>query len=251
MARKPKGAGAVMAAHAPEVVQADDPQTALYRKLNYFPTPPWAARAGGQLIQVLDPGRWLAWEPACGEGHAAFGLKDTGFRVFGTDIHDHGSEWQERVVDFLTPEADGVEVPDWIITNPPFALAAEFVEVGLRRARRGVAMLCRMSWLESAGRYPLFFGETPLTVLAPFAERVPMQLGSWDPKGSTATGYAWFIWMHRPVAFVASERFMALGGSAPVIIPIPPGTRDRLTRPDDARRFGVKAAAPLFEGGGF
>ena len=29
---------------------------------------------------------------------------------------------------------------------------------------------------------------------------------------------------------------------------IAPGTRERLTRPDDVRQFGAMAAAPLFEG---
>jgi hypothetical protein len=37
---------AVMAARAPDQVEADDARTALYRKLEYFPTPPWAARPG-------------------------------------------------------------------------------------------------------------------------------------------------------------------------------------------------------------
>ena len=44
--------------------------------LDFFPTPPWAARAGGELIQRLDPGAWNCWEPACGQGHMAHGLLD-------------------------------------------------------------------------------------------------------------------------------------------------------------------------------
>ena len=36
--------------------------------LDYFPTPPWAARAGGELIRRLDPPARTCWEPACGDG---------------------------------------------------------------------------------------------------------------------------------------------------------------------------------------
>jgi hypothetical protein len=105
-------------------------------------------------------------------------------------------------------------------------------------AKRGVAVLCRMAFLESAARYDLHFGaENGLTVMAPFIERVPMQLGSWDPKGSTATAYAWFVY---------DKQFPS---PAPVIRPIPPGTRVRLTRADDAARFGVRASQSLFERG--
>ncbi|HEY3694085.1 hypothetical protein [Phenylobacterium sp.] len=236
---KPAGSSAVMAARAPELVEADDSRQALHRKLEYFPTPPWAARAGGELIARLDAGPWQAWEPACGEGHMAHGLADDFARVHASDIHDHGWDGQHGPpLDFLGRDADVFTEADWIVTNPPFGLAAEFVQAGLRRARRGVAVLARTTWFESAERYPLFFGETPLSVFAPFFERVPMALGRWEPKGSTATAYAWFVWM---------KPSTSRDSTTPIVKPIPPGTRHRLTRPDDARLFGAKAGAPLFD----
>lgn len=229
---RPTGAGAVMADRARGEVEGDDAQTALYRALEFFPTPVWAARVGGELIQQLDPGRWICWEPACGQAHMAHGLADHFVHIWASDIHDHG---EGEVRDFLD-ESDAGPTCDWIVTNPPFAKAADFVRLGLKRARRGVAILARLSFLESAGRYPLFFGETRLTAFAPFFERVPMTLGRWDPQASTATAYAWFVWMvHAP-------------WTGARVIPIPPGTRERLTRPDDARLFAAKAATPLFDG---
>lgn len=235
---KPAGSSSVMADRARGEVASDDPQTALYRKLEFFPTPPWAARAGGELIGRLDPGRWSCWEPAAGQGHMAHGLTDYFQPVWTTDIHDHGLG-PDRVADFLDAETtDLVPAADWIITNPPFGTAAEFVRLGLQRARRGVAILARLSFFESARRFPLFFSETPLTALAPFFERVPMQLGSWDPAASTATAYAWFVWVVGPCR--GQWRL-------PVVHPIPPGTRDRLTRPGDARLFGVQGGTPLFD----
>jgi hypothetical protein len=258
MSRRPSGRTAVMAEHAPAEVEADSPLRQFQRQLQYFPTPPWAARAGGELITALDPGMWSAWEPACGGGHMVHGLSDYFAGVRATDIADHGSGLDGRSLDFLSAEAEALEPVDWIITNPPFSLGARFVETGLRRARRGVAMLCRLGWFETQDRYPLFFGpKTRCDIKAPFFERVPMQLGGWDPNGSTATAYAWFIWFKpwaRPEWLhqlqLAADREAPGGvGVGPLDLGIPPGTKTRLTRPDDARRFGVLGDAPLFEGG--
>ena len=240
---------AVMAQRARGEVVGDTADQKLWRALEFFPTPPWAARAGAELVLRLDPGveRWV-WEPACGMGHMAGPLREYFSPVLATDIHDHG--WDEMngyPLDFLSPAADAFDQADWIITNPPFETAADFVRLGLKRARRGVAVLCRMQFLESAGRHDLFYGAEPLTVLAPFAERVPMQLGVWDPKGSTATGYAWFVWM-KPEALVnAAVHHPAITATTPVIWPIGPGSKARLTRPDDARRYGLRAEAPLLD----
>lgn len=244
---RPKGAGAVMAAHAPAVVEADDTQTALYRALQFFPTPPWAARAGGELIQRLDPGPWTCWEPACGRGHMAHGLTDYFPEGVGaSDIHDHG---YGAVIDFLDPALESWPAsfaPDFVVSNPPFDQAAAFVARGLARARRGVAMLCRLAWFESAGRYDLFFGDQPLAVFAPFFERVPMTLGVWDPKASTATAYAWFVWFTPDATPAWLNALRASGAASCVTVPIGPGTKARLTRASDARLFGKAQPAPLF-----
>ncbi len=151
--------------------------------------------------------------------------------VFASDIHPHG---HGAVIDFLDRGADDMPEVDWIATNPPFATAAEFIELGLRRARRGVAMLLRLQFLETPGRFELLYGARPMTVLAPFIERVPMHLGRWEPQGSTATAYAVFLWDKR-----------SKPGDLPVIRPIAGGAKVRLTRADDAARFGVQADAPL------
>jgi hypothetical protein len=256
---KPAGHTAVMASCAAGEVVGDNAKTALYRRLEFFPTPPWAARAGGELIQRLDPPPvprgWWAWESACGQGQMAGPLASYFDVVRATDIHDHGWGGQDRPpLDFLHLAADAVDQIDWIITNPPFGLAAEFVEAGLRRARRGVAILVRQAFFESEGRWPLFFGEHPCGVKASFFERVPMQLGRWEPKGSTATAYAWFVWFRPEVEPEWVSEFRRLTRARGLfVLPdagIPPGTKARLTRPDDARLWGARGAAPLFDMGG-
>lgn len=237
------GAGRVDRARGP--IETDSELEALWRGLDYYSTPCWAARAVGELVQQLDPGPHWAWEPACGAGSFAHGLADYFPRVFATDVHDHGGELQcGGPLDFLSAEADGFEA-DWILTNPPFEHAQAFVERGLKRARRGVAVLIRTTWLDTLGRYPLFAdGRCGLAWLAPFAERVPMQLGPWDPDGSTATPAAVFVFLTPQArAFARIPHLVMSGAAAFAGQVIPPGTRDRLTKFDDAARYGRRGEA--------
>ena len=108
---------------------------------------------------------------------------------------------------------------DWVITNPPFRLAEEFVIRSFDVARHGVAMLVRTVFLESVGRYNRLFRNAPPSQFAQFVERVPMVKGRLDGKASTATGYAWLVWN--------------LGESDdPKVVWIPP-CRKRLEKRDD------------------
>ncbi|MER8816040.1 SAM-dependent methyltransferase [Mesorhizobium sp. M0965] len=108
-----------------------------------------------------------------------------------SDIYSYG---YGDVADFLrTPYEVGSF--DWVVTNPPFNLAEEFVARSLQIARRGVAILARTVFIESVGRYERLFKPNPPALFAQFVERVPMVKGRLDPKASTATGYAWFVWL--------------------------------------------------------
>jgi hypothetical protein len=200
---------------------------------DYYPTPPWATRA---LLGLLDDqygplGR--VWEPACGGGHMAEVLREAGHDVLATDLFDHGYVGRDgELTDFLSPKAAALGPVDWVITNPPFKLADQFVQVGLERAGEGVAVLCRLQFLEGVKRSGLHFGGNEvgdgLSILAPFCERVAMVRGRYDPGASTNMAYAWFIYLkdidHR---------------LAPTVIkPFMPGTRAAMTRPYDAEKYG-------------
>lgn len=160
--------------------------------LDDFPTPPWATRA---LLKHAIPSRMLqagqaCLEPAAGRGHMSKVLWETFSDVHSSDIAEYG--YGSRV-DFLSgayPEKSF----DWVITNPPFRLAEEFVRVSLRVARIGVAMLVRTVFIESVGRFERLYKPYPLLRMAQFTERVPMVKGRLDKKASTATGYCWVIW---------------------------------------------------------
>lgn len=221
---KPSGSTAVMAR------RAEPPDS-----LDFFPTPPWATRALFPLLRELDPELDVearsCWEPACGEGHMAAVLEELfPGQVRASDVFPYGFG---ESIDFL--DAPRVEPADWIVTNPPFKVGLEFAKTALTRARIGVALLLRTAFLEGGGRWEALFRDRPPSLVAPFVERVPMVKGRWDPKASTATSYAWFLWEAEAVHDASLLRWIA------------PGRRAELTRPDDARRFAAAGPAPLLE----
>jgi hypothetical protein len=198
--------------------------------LDFFPTPPWATRA--LLEEVLKPlglfdlsraGSQSAWDPACGAGHMALPLQGYFHQVLATDVHDWGFGSIHGLDFTMAGRVSAPIVPDWIITNPPFVLAERFVDRALTIATRGVAMLLRLQWLEGGDRYQLIFsGDRKPRFICPFAERVPMIEGVWDPEASSATAYAWFVWDLEQPTTGRTE-----------VIHIPPGMAERHTKPQD------------------
>ena len=194
---------------------------------DYFPTPPWATRA---LFKVLEK-KWHipemftgkysyidCLEPACGAGHMAKVLKEYFHTVVSADIDDFG---QDRIADFL--KTDEKDKYHYIITNPPFNLAEEFVLKALRQAKFCVAVFARTQFLESVGRYERLFKQNPPTIIAQFTERVPIIKGRLSANASTATSYAWFIWE-------SSQRYVPKFKTE--VQWIPP-TRTKLEKPAD------------------
>lgn len=218
------GVSAVLA-HRARGVEDSDPLRTLLRSLDYFPTQPWAARAMAELVMRVDPSARSAWESACGEGVMAHGMADYFDRLVLSDVHDYGVGAQ--VADFLEPELTPPGGPvDWIFTNPPFEHAKAFVTLSRKRARRGVAMFVRLGFQETIGRYELFSGPMAATLACPFAERVGIMLGDCKIGGGTAMAYMVVIWITDPQL---AEDYPG----ETLLRPIPPGTRDRLSRPTD------------------
>lgn len=160
--------------------------------LDDFPTPPWATRA---FLETVLGGkdeleRLTCFEPACNRGHMARPLREYFAEVYASDVHDYGFG---EVADFLTCQTAPNSF-DWVITNPPFKSAEQFVLRSLDIARVGVAMLVRTVFIESVGRYERLFTQHPPYAFAQYVERVPMVKGRLDKKASTATGYGWAVW---------------------------------------------------------
>lgn len=184
--RRARGLTAVMAVRK-EPLDLDD-----------FPTSPWPVRALFKhiLAGVAHVGERV-WEPACGRGHMARTIAESGFRVWASDVADYGARYP--VHDFLADDRPAFldARPDWVITNPPFRKAEAFAHRALGyKPRRGIALFVRLQFVEGCGRHSRLFSQHPPEMVAAFAERVTLFRGRLPrpDDGSSATSYCWVVW---------------------------------------------------------
>lgn len=142
------------------------------------------------------------WDPACGGGNIPRALLDRDISCWGSDIVDRGwrnvlGDGEAEVFDFTRGGiAPGIPAPDNIVTNPPFALAEEFIRRSLGLTVNKVAILARLAFLEGQARGKLF-AETPLARVWVFKSRISMPPGGQEIKavgGSVA--FCWLMWQH-------------------------------------------------------
>lgn len=149
------------------------------RDKDFYPTPPECTIAllnfleGKKLLRKFDP----IWECACGSNAMVDVMRERGYSVIGTDVTSGH--------DYLTTDIqDGYE---WIITNPPFSLAQQFIERSVIK-RKPFAMLLKSQYWHSAKRRKLFMEHPPLFVL-------PL---TWRPdflcKGNSMMDVMWCVW---------------------------------------------------------
>jgi len=130
------------------------------------------------------------WEPACGDGAISKVLTKNNFDVHSSDLVDRG--YGESSLDFLESDI----VADNIITNPPYKLAKQFAEHGLNQTNGKVALLLKLNFLESSGRYEMF-KNTPLKHVLVFSKRLTFYEPNSDKKGKSGVlAYAWYVWEH-------------------------------------------------------
>ena len=97
-------------------------------KTDFYATPPEVTVALLDFLEseyVLKPGCTI-WEPAVGNGAMADVMYDRGYHMVVSDLYPQieGAE----SIDFLKSHAKC----DWIITNPPFSKATEFISHALK-----------------------------------------------------------------------------------------------------------------------
>lgn len=132
------------------------------RELDFYPTPANVTQA---LMDFLIEEREIApdtfiWEPACGDGAMADVIRQYGCHVMSTDIRHTG--YGIGGMDYLTTP---VSKPIYgIITNPPFAQAADFIRKATQEASL-VAMLLKSQYWHAEKRTQLFRDYPPAWVL--------------------------------------------------------------------------------------
>jgi len=121
---------------------------------DFYPTPPEATIALLQKLQIPKDS-WI-WEPACGNGMMAETMRMAGWRfVYATNLHDQG--YGIPHIDFLQVERKPTGM-EWIVTNPPFKLAEDFIEHahGMLQNMRGFALLLKCQFWHAKKRVALF-----------------------------------------------------------------------------------------------
>lgn len=152
------------------------------RQSDLYPTPPEVTVA---LLQFLNlPKNATIWEPAAGEGDMACVLRAYFETVYTTDILDG--------TDFLKSSIDAA---DWIITNPPFSLAEDFI----RRAaeiQKPFAMLLKSQYWHASKRMALF-EKIPPSYILPLTWRPDFFFKERENGngGSPLMDVMWCVWL--------------------------------------------------------
>jgi hypothetical protein len=158
----------------------------IYTGPDFYETPKWATEA---LLEHVKFSNHI-WEPACGFGAISKVLEKENHTVWSSDIMTDIRCYGKLGMDFLETKRHSPN----IVTNPPYKLAEAFVMHGLECVTQKLALLLRLTFLESRRRYQMF-QDTPLEWVLPFSERLTMHPhGTEPPKSGGTAAYAWFVW---------------------------------------------------------
>ena len=161
------------------------------RELDFYPTPPEVTHALMQFLtsKNLINKNSVVWEPACGNGAMSEVLSEYSGAVMSSDVRN--TEYGTGKVDFLS-----AEIPcGAIITNPPFALAEQFIRHAIGQSTL-VAMLLKSQYWHAAKRINLF-KEFPPAYVLPLTWRPDFlydqrQNGA---KGAPTMEVLWTVWV--------------------------------------------------------
>ncbi len=138
-------------------------------------------------------------EPACGTGRMARVFTELGHSVNATDIVEDG-------VDFLRDDMPA----EAIVTNPPYrdGLAEAFVYHALEVCPGPVAMLLRLGFLTSQGRYRRLFVDHPPSALIVITPRIIFFKADGSRISGQVHDHAWIVWNTsgtKPIDFVGPD----------------------------------------------
>jgi len=140
-------------------------------------------------------------EPCAGQRHISKVLANKGYNVTSTDITDEPDPEDENDVLDCTKErywefraisiSRTCYMYDWVITNPPYKEAKKIIPLAYKYAKKGIAMLLRLSYLEPTKNRADFLKNTPLTKLIIVNPRPRFRN---DTNSTDSVTSAWFVW---------------------------------------------------------
>lgn len=152
------------------------------RKNDAYYTPSWAV---DELLNHVSISCTVL-EPCSGDGAISNRLIEHGLSVDTNDINP--SVDASTHLDYLS---SAFSKRDWIVTNPPFSDAFEFLKLSLNGSYVGVAMLLRLSFLEPTYDRGEFLSKVPPN----YVIVLPRISFTGDGKTDSVTT-AWMVWVH-------------------------------------------------------
>lgn len=172
---------------------------------DFFETPKVATCT--MLNNINIPRDVILWECACGHGKISKILEKVygPDRVLSTELNT--DRYGIGGINFLS---EGYKYkPEgkfWLVTNPPFKLANEFVRKGFELGAERIIFLLRFNYLESGKVREDILNNGHLLRVLLMKERLQMFPYGWTgKKGSATQNHAWFIWDRNYNAEVPSE----------------------------------------------
>lgn len=172
---------------------------------DFYPTPPEATAA---IVDVLTargsllPNSHII-EPCCGNGAISKVLEARGHTVDSFDLRED-SGFGQGGVNYL--EHTTKQRADWIITNPPFNLAKEFIIKALDDAD-SVAMLLKATYYHADKRAQFFEDFPPSDI---YACTWRLAFLKEERGGSPMMECAWFVWDKADAGLNAAPRYHTL-----------------------------------------
>jgi hypothetical protein len=162
---------------------------------DWYVEPTWCS----ERLFAVEPFVGSVWDPCCGMGRIPESARAAGHRfVMATDIVDRNYQHFDGVLDFLTTTISS-DLPENIVSNPPFGIAEPFVRHALRMTRGKVAMLLPTIWLQGDKRSRWLEG-TPFSRAWFITPRPSMPPGEviqrGESPGNGTKDFCWLIWSH-------------------------------------------------------
>ena len=161
---------------------------------DFYPTPFDVTHSLMPVVQALVAPGGKIWEPCCGDMDMSRVLEWHGYEVTSTDLRDTGQGIGG--IDFLNDDLEKqfgwLPDPDMIVMNPPFSLAAAFIEKALSYTPN-VACLMKIDYWNAISRLPMWQRNIPQFFL-PLTWR-PAFLAK-ERGNSPLMNCAWCIWVH-------------------------------------------------------
>lgn len=175
-----------------------------------YQTEPWATEA---LLRHFPVGAgWSVWEPAAGNHLMADVIRETGAKVFTSDIATYDRP-HDVIRNFLEAPYSGPAF-NAIYTNPPYGKgnrdAVKFARLALERCAGFIALLLTAKFDFGKTRADLFRDNPRFTAKIALVDRI-----QWFPGDSSGTeDHAWYVWGPSPGGGIGRARLIYEGRDA-------------------------------------